>query len=390
MKILHISNGDDKLGSGRCLMELLEYEKIQGDIIPIVVNPTENGITEFCRNHNIEYHVAPYRSFMYAQHDKQAWAKYLIRKYQYNIEMNVKANYKKLENEINFSDIDLIHTNNCTIDLGIRFSKKYNIQHVWHLRENGLDQWNLRPFVHDLPSYMTSGNTIFLAVSQSVKKEWIEMGIPEDLIDVVYDGVKPPESFFENNEKRDSGIISFVLAGTISESKGQLRVVEALSKLDQDILKRIHVDFWGTGNEKHVKELEDTITQNNLEKYVSYKGFSRHLWKELYKYDCGINASYKEAFGRVTVEYMMMGLPVIASNTGSGPELITDLSKGYVYEHGNLESFLNGIIYITNNIDTYHSNRDLLKMEAISKFSDKTSADNVIHLFRDVADVNNG
>ena len=38
-----------------------------------------------------------------------------------------------------------------------------------------------------------------------------------------------------------------------------------------------------------------------------------------------------EAFGRVTIEYMMAGLPVIGRNGGATPEIIKENETGMLY-----------------------------------------------------------
>ena len=44
-----------------------------------------------------------------------------------------------------------------------------------------------------------------------------------------------------------------------------------------------------------------------------------------------IMCSHNEAFGRVTIEYMLSGLPVIAYNGGATPEIIEDNVSGLLY-----------------------------------------------------------
>ena len=51
--------------------------------------------------------------------------------------------------------------------------------------------------------------------------------------------------------------------------------------------------------------------------------------------DVGLMLSKNEAFGRVTVEYMLQNLLVIATNTGANSELIADGVTGYIYQIGN-------------------------------------------------------
>ena len=54
LTVLHISNGDDCLGSAKCLYDILSYETSQQDIKPIVLTPFQNKMNEFCNKLNIE------------------------------------------------------------------------------------------------------------------------------------------------------------------------------------------------------------------------------------------------------------------------------------------------------------------------------------------------
>ena len=56
------------------------------------------------------------------------------------------------------------------------------------------------------------------------------------------------------------------------------------------------------------------------------------------KTDVEIVASDMEAFGRVTVEAMMSGMPVIASDSGANSELIEDGKDGFLFTCGSSKS----------------------------------------------------
>ena len=47
--------------------------------------------------------------------------------------------------------------------------------------------------------------------------------------------------------------------------------------------------------------------------------------------------SRSEGFGRVTAEYMMAELPVLASDTEANPELIREGIDGYLYKFNDIE-----------------------------------------------------
>ena len=53
--------------------------------------------------------------------------------------------------------------------------------------------------------------------------------------------------------------------------------------------------------------------------------------------------SRQEAFGRVTVEAMKMGRPVIGVNSGGTPELVRDGFNGFLYTPGDLKDLADKI-----------------------------------------------
>ncbi len=64
-------------------------------------------------------------------------------------------------------------------------------------------------------------------------------------------------------------------------------------------------------------------------------GYRDELYESMFHADASLVCSRCEAFGRVTIEAMKLGRPVIGSNSGGTPELIDDHRTGLLYEPGN-------------------------------------------------------
>ena len=67
--------------------------------------------------------------------------------------------------------------------------------------------------------------------------------------------------------------------------------------------------------------------------------------------DVGLMLSRNEAFGRVTVEYMMQNLAVIASDTGANPEIIKNGLTGLLYHYGDAVHLAEQMLYYVENVD---------------------------------------
>ena len=349
IRILHISNGDDCLGSAQCLYEILKYELSCSNIEPVVLTPKYTGINEFCKKNDIENYVSKYCGFMYPMHDNAAKVKFLLRKAEYYL--NKDSSLIKIKKMIDFKTIDIIHTNNSLNDIGRRLSLEMNIPHVWHLREGGLFPQNLHPYFKNFTSYMNTGNVRFIAVSYAVKKEWVKLGIPEKKIEVIYDGVSLPKKVYT---KVPSNRIRFVMTGAYSEIKGQIQVIKAVAQLPEKYRNKIQVDFWGNGVQEYVEYLKAEINNNNLQGTIELKGFTNNVWETLSMYDVGLNCTRFEAFGRTTVEFLISGIPVIASQLGANLELINE-NNGLFYKYDNIDDLQHALEYMVDKVSNFHA-----------------------------------
>lgn len=79
------------------------------------------------------------------------------------------------------------------------------------------------------------------------------------------------------------------------------------------------------------------------------KNYDENIREKLCEYDVGINCSFAEGFGRVTVEYMAAGLAVIASNRGANGEIINHLNNGLIYSKDIYNDLLHKIEELINN-----------------------------------------
>jgi len=93
-------------------------------------------------------------------------------------------------------------------------------------------------------------------------------------------------------------------------------------------------------NETRIRKL---IKDLNIENFVMWLGFKDNIGEILAALDVLIVPSVYESFGRVAVEGLLAGLPVIASNTGGLVEILKGAPYGFLVEPGNAKEFANRI-----------------------------------------------
>ncbi len=381
MKVLFIANDDDKFGAPKSLMEMVTTLKNHFDVTPIVLTSKPNQVNVYCNEHDIENYVT-YHPNVQVHKGKNIFlfiVKYTIKKIYYEIFKRISL--WKVKKYISFDDIDMIHSNTTATDFGATLSSIYHKKHIWHIREFGDKDFSLIPLRKNYISFMNQNTDHFICISKAIQKAWIGKGIYEEKSSVIYNGIQFPYSriktHFTNSKK-----LKIIFTGSISETKGQIHLLKALTYLPIDYLKNIQVDFFGTGKEKYIHFLVHFVQSHKLDSCVNFKGYCSHLEDQYAKYDIGIQCSRSEGFGRVTVEYMLAGLCVIASNTGANVEIISDNKNGFLYDYENDSDLANKIIYL-------YENREVLKkisLQAIqnvkNNFITEINAKNVYQLYK--------
>lgn len=345
MKVLYITNKDDKYGGAQCLMELIEQIQRYDDVEIEVLNPCRNKLNEWCDERGIKNYSIRYVGQMYSKHD--TGVKYIIKylSYFFRYYLMNPFSLRKIGKMIGIDSFDIIHTNTATINIGAKLAKRHGMNHVWHLREFGKEDMNFIPFRLDCYKKMNSDGGTFIAISDVIKEAWVKKGISPDKITRIYDGLKT-NGFQEKNEYFKGNKIKIAFCGSITAFKGQERMIEAFHMMPADKRNSFHVDIWGNGKKEYVDCLKEKVDQYGLSNVISFMGYTDDLYRKLSEYDIGLNCSQSEAFGRVTVEYMLAGLLVVASNTGANPELVQNGKYGILFDIGVPMDLCNKLLLI--------------------------------------------
>ena len=293
----------------------------------------------------VENYSAQYKNFM-SSYKKPEWIYRVMLKERYK--MGQYCAIKRLEKIIDFSEIDIIHSNLNRIDIGAILAQKYKIPHIWHIREHGDgSDFKLTSVMRNPIRYMNSFNSYTIMISNSVEKVWELKGLNNKKMRLIYDGVRT--ELYNIETKQDNRNLKMIFMGGYDKNKGQEDLIDALKTLPEDLKRLIQIDFFGNGSEKYIKYLKNKIYENGLEKVMKINSYQHDIWKHISDYDIGLNCSHGEGFGRVTVEYMMAGLCPIASDRGATPEIIENGITGIIYDSSSSEELKNSIIWALNN-----------------------------------------
>lgn len=379
MRILHVLSSDDQYGSALCFLELLQCELKYKNIVPVVVTPKYNRINQRCNELKVKNYVVDYGQLQIPKHDSFFIfiLKYIYHSGLYYLKNNNAS--KKILKIIEKEKIDIIHTNSSVVDIGAIVAKKANLINIWHLRELGKLDFNFCSVRYNYIKRMNEKNNKFIAISKIVKQTWNERGIDSSKIRIIYDGVDANQ-FTPKNNVTNKDKVKIVMCGSFCEAKGQKILVEAVNKLKSYEKEKLVIDFYGKTEGKYYRELKKLIHNYNLNNIFSFKGYVNNVPSILNQYELGVLCSRSEAFGRVTVEYMMSGLCTIAPASGANLELIPD-ECGILYKAESSNELSQVLASIINGRVDYYKIGNLASNTALDNYDINKNANKIIAYF---------
>ena len=136
---------------------------------------------------------------------------------------------------------------------------------------------------------------------------------------------------------RHETALRLVITGTVTRPKGQDEAIQAIARLVDDGYD-VELCVVGSleGSPTFSRELHDFVEARSLADRIHFTGFLNSPHGVMGQAHVSLTCSKMEAFGNVTAEAMLLGRPVIGTNTGGTPELIQDGVNGFLYPPGDI------------------------------------------------------
>lgn len=383
MKVVYIADIGIAGGATKSLVELVDTMKRQYGIEPVVLTSGNNQLNEQLNEKQIENHSFGYGAFLQGAPDSR-WKKpikWLLFAWVYYVHYFPALN--KALKAIDWSTVDLIHTNVARDDIGMEISKRTGIPNICHIREFAeldFNCWSYRPHY---VKYLNDNTRGFIAISNAVKKCWAEKGLTESKIDVVYNGVDGAIIDTANHSSWENDpILRLVIVGGVIPSKGQWQAIDAICGLPEPVRKCVRLDVIGGITESYQQKLSVPLHKANMVSQVRFLGACNDVYERLKTYHIGLMCSKAEGFGRVTVEYMHAGLAVIASDCGANPELLQDGITGILYDHNQTESLTQAIFDLINDRKKMIAVAQKGKVWAEEHYTKEINAANIYRIYQ--------
>jgi glycosyltransferase involved in cell wall biosynthesis len=192
--------------------------------------------------------------------------------------------------------------------------------------------------------------SLVIANSQATQSAFIEAGGRADITEVVYNGFDPAiygtrkyNSLRTRQHLELEGRFVIGHFSRLSPWKGQHILLEALTRCPDEVTA-IFVGDALFGEKSYVEQLHKRVVELGLLKRVQFFGFRGEVAPLMAVCDLIVHTSTApEPFGRVIVEAMLCGRPVVASAAGGAIELIESGRTGWLVEPGNVTELADAI-----------------------------------------------
>lgn len=209
--------------------------------------------------------------------------------------------------------------------------------------------WQTRLFIL-LERWTAKVTTVIVTLTPQEREDHIRFRIgPEEKITVIHSGVdlqtfqadlyQPSETKVLLGIPPEMTVVGTV--GRLTPVKGQEVLIRAASELIRRG-EKIFLVLLGDGELR--RDLEELSLRLDIAEYVRFLGWQPEVARVMATFDIFCLPSRNEGMGKVLVEVMAMGKPIIASSVGGIPDIVRSGENGILVPVGDTAAWAEAII----------------------------------------------
>jgi glycosyltransferase involved in cell wall biosynthesis len=374
IKITIILHSSQMGGAERSVLELIDA--LKGRQVEFYAILPNNGplLNEF-DNRQITYSIYPYRWWMDA---RPCWKRLALTLWNFLMVIPIAAKIRQWR-------CDVVLTNTMVVGVGALAAKLLRRPHVWYIREfaqEGLGvEFHLGP---KISFWLMDKLAAVCIVNSGAVAQYYQEFIPQSKLKVIYPSVSlTSSSRFENFSPRANTGMRCIMVGSIYEAKRQEDAIRAIAEL---VYRGMRVDLTIVGGSyrEYQMFLENLVKDHGLMKHVKFTGYVEDPFPLIQNSDVLLVCSRSEGFGRVTVEAMMAGKPVIGTKSGGTTELIREGFNGFLYTPLNHLELAEKIAYFYQHPEVRQEMGNNARQWSSERFNQDRFGEEMLALLRQV------
>jgi len=284
---------------------------------------------------------------------------------------------------------DLIHTNTICTPEGATAARNLGLPHVWHLRELvgpgrpfrlPLEGRSLGQYLAQHCSFLVANSN----VTASIVRDWLTDG----LLQVVPNGIDLSRFPVRQTTPEGSKLV-VAMVGSISSSwKKHPLFVDAASHVDPSL----NIEFRIYGHDPaqggtvpgnaYADALHAQIDRLGLRQRFAFPGFLSDPVEIMSRIDILVHQADDESFGRVIVEAMAVGIPVVGVRGGGVGEIIIDGETGLLGPPNDAAALAKGIETLARDADQRQRMGRAGRKRAESTYSLESCAAGILKVYQ--------
>lgn len=320
INVLYISHESrDVFGSTLSLANMLN--SLKKEVKPTIVLSQKGKAYDYLKGQGFPCIVVPFK--LNISPIKFGILKYVPRKivnYCVN-SMGIKRLCKIVEEE----DIQLVHSNSGVVTIGYMLAKRCGLKHVWHLREFQDLDFGFTPFTgwKKLLAMIHDSDAV-IAITNAVAEHFGISRRPG--CHVVYNAVGKSEDICFAAKKSET----ILFCGHVIPNKGAEKALDIFTGFHKEH-PRYKLYYLGAVDDGYKSHLKQKAGENGIADAVEFLGYRNDVKTYVKKASALLMCSENEALGRVTVEAMFYGCPILGYSSGGTKELISDGYNGFLF-----------------------------------------------------------
>lgn len=250
---------------------------------------------------------------------------------------------------------------------------------IWHMRDLKCSR--------SLARICSCLSSKVITVSEAVKNKLLIMGVKVELIEVIYNGIAADDIPAEIRAKDQNSSITFANIGQFVPWKKQLLFVEAAERFLQDGSNAQFIligdDIFGRDS-KYKNELINRVRASHFAtniKIIDWQDSLHSYWPNI---DCLVHTADTEPFGRVIIEAMVHGVPIIAAQGGGPAEIIAGGKTGLLFTPNDVEELIEAMKAIYQNRELSHNLAINARQHIVSDFQASKTAKKISKVYEEL------
>ena len=386
MKVCFISHSCSRGGAELSLVELIDA-LVQRGVQCACILPGRGALNDLLAEQGVETIVVPFNPWVHQEKTLYGRVRRMLPLRHLPATLRLVAAIKR-------SCCDVVYTNTIAVGVGAVAAKIAGKPHIWHIREFGYDDHKLS---YDLGSRISRKlighlSSACIANSKAVTEDY-RASLADTELTVIYNSVKMPvlgDETLAVTPWRHEDAIRCILLGKLLPGKGQEDAVKAMVNLRRMNVPAELLLLGGVLDREYHQYLRRIVEQHNLTDRVHMLGHSDKPMPLMSTADVVLMCSRREAFGRVTVEGMKLGKPVIGTRSGGTPEIVQEGETGFLYTPGNAQELAAKIGHLYANRAVCDSMGTTSCLRAWERFNQQVYGKDVESILQRVVSARNG